>query len=365
MKFSIAKTQLESALKDLIAFTDKKDASNISAHICLEATSESLIFQANDLEMGLCLTLNIDVQEEGSAVFNAKHLLDILSKLELGDLMLESQENTMLVRFKRSKFKLALLDKAYFPKFPDYAHLPSVHFSDTTLGDHFRKLAQVITTNTANTSKYEFMGVLLVLQENLELVATDTRRLSLAQMEVEGLLEAHTRMEFILPKRAALEIVKLFKGDFEMFYEPKDPTMLFFKNASMVLFAKLISGKYPSYQNVIPTQFIHKIELNTQDFKDAINITHALGTTTKIIFYPDKIEFESLESESPNFASTFIEANTPLDQHIIHAQARYLLDALNALPSPTFELCLNEENAPFVIQKNNFLTVVMPVAQEA
>ncbi|WP_120944681.1 DNA polymerase III subunit beta [Helicobacter labacensis] len=362
MKFSIAKIQLESALKGLMPFTDKKDPSNISAHICIEATPKSLILQANDLEMGLCLTLNIDTQEGGSAVLNAKHLLDILSKLELGDLTLESQGDFVLVSFKRSKFKLPVLDKAYFPEFPPYAHLPSVRFSDTSLGDYFKKLAPVISTSTTNSPKYEFTGALLVLQEHLELVATDTRRLSRAQMQLEESPSDHG--EFILPKRAMLEITKLFSSDFEMFYDPKNPTMLFFKNASTVLFAKLISGKYPSYQSVIPTQFTHTMELNTQDFKDAINITHALGATTKIIFHPDKIEFETLESESPSFASTFIEASTPLDQHIIHAQARYLLDALNALPSPTFELCLNEQSAPFVIQKNDFLTVVMPITQE-
>ncbi|MFC3848267.1 DNA polymerase III subunit beta [Helicobacter baculiformis] len=364
MKFVIAKTQLESALKDLIAFTDKKDLSNITSHVCIEATQNALVFQANDLEMGLCLTLNISAQEEGSATLNARHLLDIVSKLESGDLLLERKEDFVHVSFKRSKFKLPLFDKTHFPEFPTYAHLPSVHFSDTSLGDHFKNLAQVITTNA---SKYEFTGMLLALQENLELVATDTRRLSLAQMEVEG-LATNTRTEFILPKRAALEIVKLFKGDFEMFYEPKvsddsrESSMLFFKNASMVLFSKLISGKYPSYQAIIPTSFTHQIELNTQDFKEAIKITQALSPTTKISFYPDKIEFESLQTENLSSGSTFIEASTPLEDFVIHAHARHLLDALNALCTPTFELCLNDQSAPFVIQKNSFTTIIMPVA---
>ncbi|WP_104758171.1 DNA polymerase III subunit beta [Helicobacter salomonis] len=365
MKFVIAKTQLESALKDLIAFTDKKDSSNIASHVCMEAQQDVLVLQANDLEMGLCLTLEVSAQEEGSATLNARHLLDIVSKLESGDLMLERQEDFVHVSFKRSKFKLPLFDKAYFPEFPAYAHLPHVHFSDTTLGDHFKKLAQVITTNA---SKCEFTGVLLALQESLELVATDTRRLSLVQMEVEK-LNTDTRTEFILPKRAMLEIIKLFRGDFDMFYEPKksedsqEASMLFFKNASMVLFSKLISGKYPSYQAIIPASFAHQINLKTQDFKEAINVTHALGAVTKIIFHPDKIEFESSRTESSGFASTSIEAKTPLEGFVIHAQARYLLDALNALATPTFELCLNAQDTPFVIRKDAFMTIIMPVVE--
>ncbi|WP_199764903.1 DNA polymerase III subunit beta [Helicobacter felis] len=355
MKFIIAKTELEAALKDLIAFTNKKDMVNITSHVCIEAKADALIFQANDLEMGLCLTLNIPAQETGSAVLNAKYLLDIISKLEKGDLLLESQDNFMHVHFKRSKFKLPLLDKEYFPSFPTYDHLPVVYFDDSTLSDYFKKLAQVITTNA---SKYEFSGVLLALQENLELVATDTKRLSVVQMEIGGTTSAD-RQELILPKRAMLEVAKLFRGDFEMRY---DKNMIFFKNASMVLFAKLISGKYPHYQNIIPSTFAHQLECNTQDFKDAINITQALGATTKIIFRPDKIEFETLQTENPSFASTFVEASTPLDGFVIHAQARHLLDALSALSTPTFDFCLSVENQPFVIQKNGFITVVMPVA---
>lgn len=356
MKILIEKTPLEDALKNLIAFTDKKDLANITSHVFMEANAGILRFEANDLEMGLSLRLETEVVEPGSATLNAKHFLDIVSKLEPGQLALESKEDFVHVSFKRSKFKLPLFDQANFPPFPTCEQLPLIHFSDTALGDHFKKLLNVIKTNA---SKYEFGGALLVFKDRLELVATDAARLSLVQINPDHMPEPTTPVqEFILPKRAMLEIVKLFESDFDMFYEPN---MLFFKNDSLLLYSKLISGKYPNYQNIIPKTFAHKLELETQSFKEAIKITNALGTTTKIIFYPDRVEFESLHTESSSFASTSIEANTPLDNFVLKAYARHLLDALNALSAPTFNLLLNESSQPFLVEKEGFKTIIMPV----
>ncbi len=359
MHLVIEKTRLEEALKNLIAFTDRKDLTNITSHICLEAKGDLLRLEANDLEMGLCLSLNASILEEGGATFNARHFLDIASKLEQGELTLQTKENYVHISFKRSKFKLPLFDKADFPPFPSFENLPFVHFSDTALGEYFKKLTHVISTNA---SKYEFGGVLLVFKDRLELVATDTRRLALVQMDPDNMPTAETTQEFILPKRAMLEISKLFESNFDMFYETHDqPSMLFFKNASMVLYSKLISGKYPNYQAIIPSEFAHQLELDTQKFKEAIQITNALSSTTKICFYPGYIEFESSQYENPSFASTSIEAQTTLEGFTLHVHARHVLDALNALHTPTFTLLLNENTQPFLVQNEGFKTLIMPV----
>lgn len=305
MQLIIDKTRLEKALQNLVAFTDRKDLANIASHVCLEAKSGVLRLEANDLEMGLCLHLQADIAKEGSATFNAKHFLDIASKLENGDLSLEADSDFVHVRFKRSKFKLPLFDRNDFPAFPSHENLPSLHFSDGTLSEHFKKLVHVIKTNA---SKYEFGGVLMVLKERLELAATDTRRLSLVQMDADNMPAEVLNTEYILPKRAMLEISKLFEGDFDMFYEPKEPSMLFFKNDALLLYSKLIGGKYPNYEAIFPKEFTHKFDLESQSFKEAIQITNALSATTKIVFYPERIEFESSQSESPSFASISIEA---------------------------------------------------------
>ncbi|CCF81910.1 hypothetical protein HBZS_123610 [Helicobacter bizzozeronii CCUG 35545] len=73
MKIVIEKTLLEDALKSLIAFTDKKDMSNITSHVLIEAQGETLHLEANDLEMGLSLQITSAIEEEGSATLNAKH----------------------------------------------------------------------------------------------------------------------------------------------------------------------------------------------------------------------------------------------------------------------------------------------------
>ncbi|BCZ17316.1 DNA polymerase III subunit beta DnaN [Helicobacter sp. NHP19-003] len=357
MQLTIDKTRLERALQHLVAFTDRKDLANIASHVCLEAKNGGLRLEANDLEMGLCLHLEADIVQEGSATFNAKHFLDIASKLENGDLSLEADADFVHVRFKRSKFKLPLFDRNDFPAFPSHDNLPFLHFSDTTLGEHFKKLVHVIKTNA---SKYEFGGVLMVLKDRLELAATDTRRLSLVQMDADNIPEQALMTEYILPKRAMLEISKLFENDFDMFYEPKDPSMLFFKNEEMLLYSKLIGGKYPNYEAIFPKQFAHTFDLEAQNFKEAIQITSALSPTTKIIFYPERIEFESLENESPSFASTSIEAKTPLEGFELQVHARHLLDAINALNTPTFELSLNQSTDPFLVEKDGFKTLIMP-----
>jgi len=353
MKIKADKQIIESILINLQPFLEKKDASQITSHIYFEANSNGCIIKATDSEIGLqIITDNLLIEHEGSFTANGKKLLDIIRILKEGDIVLEVLENTLLVKQKHSKFKLPTFDASAFPTFPDINEKPQIALDSLHLIKNLKKISPAIDTNNP---KFELNGALINITETTtDLVGTDTRRLAIAS--IPG--TAGEGLSLILPKKAILEIQKLFLDQITIYY---DETTLIVTNENYFFFTRLINGKFPDYQRIVPSNVKHQIVLPKREMLEAIKMITTISHDIKISFRNDTILFNSLSSDNVE-AKTEIELDTGLSETFeISLNSKYMLDFLSQVDHDTFEIGFNESTLPFLVKDDNFMTIIMPI----
>jgi len=353
MIITISKSIIENILIHAGPFLEKKDTSQITSHVYLNATNSTLTVKATDYEIGfLVTTQNVNITQDGSITANGKKLLDIVKILKDGDINLEVKNDTLHISQAHSNFKLPTFSHNEFPAFPSYEGKARISIESHTLIESLKKITPAIDTNNP---KFELNGALIDIQQNhINFASTDTRRLAIVNINNESANE----LSIIIPKKAIIEIQKLFFNDIELYY---DETNLIIHSEQYTFFTKLINGKFPEYSRIIPKEIANNLLLPKAIMIDSIKQITTISTDVKITFLNEIITFESLSDDNIE-AKTEISHTTGFSEPFsIAINSRYLLDFLNSINSSEFNIGLNEGNLPFILGDENFKTVVMPI----
>ncbi|RUM70484.1 MAG: DNA polymerase III subunit beta [Sulfurovum sp.] len=353
MKIKANKQIIESLLINLQPFLEKKDASQITSHILFKTNNDKCIVKATDSEIGLkIITDNITVEEEGAFTANGKKLLDIIRILKDDEITLEKLDDTLVIKQKNSKFKLPTFDANAYPSFPTIENKPQITLDSLTLIQNLKKISPAIDTNNP---KFELNGALINIKNNsTDLVGTDTRRLAIASIEGNNSEE----ISIIIPKKAILEIQKLFLDEINIHF---DETNLIISNENYFFYTRLINGKFPDYQRIIPSSTKFQIVLPKKEMIEAIKMITTISQEIKMILLSNAIIFESLSADNIE-AKTEIEVDTGLDDKFeISFNSKYLLDFISQINTNDFVMECNESSLPFIVKDNNFITIIMPI----
>ena len=353
MKIRVSKPLIESILINLQAFLEKKDASQITSHVYIEAINNTVTLKATDGEIGLIITSNnMIIEHEGTLTANGKKLLDIIRILKNDDIVLEALENNLNIKQNKSKFKLPTFNPQNYPSFPLVADKPQNTLDSISLIKSLKKISSAIDNNNP---KFELNGALLDIKTNeTKIVGTDTRRLSIASL----LTKNEQEFSLIIPKKAILEIQKLFMDQINIYY---DDTNLIIQNENYYFFSRLINGNYPDYQRIIPNESKINISLPKKEMLEAIKMITTISQEIKITFNSDSILFNSLTADSVE-AKTELQIHTGLNEDFeLNVNSRYLLDFIAQVEATEFQILLNEPTLPFVLKDKEFITVIMPI----
>ncbi len=353
MNITINKSVLENILIHAQPFLEKKDTSQITSHLLLEARDNTLVVKATDYEIGLSIqTTQVNVSEVGNITASGKKLLDIVRILKDDAITLKSQSDTLYIQQSHSNFKLPTFHSNEFPSFPSFDVTSNITIDSQLLVESLKKITPATDTNNP---KFELNGALIDIHASqINFVSTDTRRLALIEIENQNARE----LSMIIPKKAIVEIQKLFVENIQIIY---DETYLIIKSDQYNFYTKLINGKFPDYTRIIPKEIKHTLSLPKSDIIMAIKQITTISNDMKVTFETNTITFESLSDDR-------IEAKTVIDYHsgltesfTLAVNSRYILDFLSQIQSPDFTIGLNEPNLPFILQDGNFKTIVMPI----
>lgn len=353
MKISINKSVLETILLNTQPYLEKKDLSQITSHLYISSSEDIFLVKATDFEIGLEFTTkNIKIIDKGVATANGKKFLDIIKILKNGEIILETINDYLYIKQNSSKFKLPMFNPNEFPEFPHIEKKPKLEINSTLLVRSIKKISSTIDTNNP---KFELNGALIDIQKGfLNLVATDNKRLAIVKLENQ----IEDNFSLIIPKKAISEIQKLFYDDIEMFY---DQNTLIAKSSNFQFYTKLINGKFPDYQRIIPKEKNYRLLLNREKMVEAIRQISIVSNEIKITFKPKTILFESLNDDNIE-AKTEVEFVTGLENEISLAiNSRHILDFLSNIEESSFVLGFNDKGLPFSLESENFMTVIMPI----
>jgi len=354
MKIIVKKQAFENAIVSLQAFLERKDFSHVTSHIYFEANQDGLILKATDNEIGLSVMIDdFILDEEGKTTCNGKKILDIIRILKDDEIIINSEGDTLHIKQNRSNYKLPTFDANEYPSFPSYENLPKINIDSLKLISSFKKVMPAIDTNNP---KFELNGALIDIKNyGINIVGTDTKRLGLLRIENE----TNQGNSIIIPKKAIQEIQKLFVSDVNIFF---DTTNFIIKSNNHYFFTKVINGKFPDYERIVPKELKHNITLAKETMINAIKQVNIISAEIKMRFSPNSIYFESINDE--NFeAKTEFEINTNITEEFeIAVNSRYIIDFLSQIDTREFLMSFNEPNTPFQLKSENFLTIIMPIA---
>jgi len=348
MHIKIQKPIFESIINQIVPFTEKKDNTQITSHVLIVA-NENLIIKATDKEIGIKIKTEAEILKKGKITINAKKLNDIIKALQNKEIEIKKEDDKIIITQDKSIYKLATFNANEFPEFPNPDDLNKLETNNNEFIDAIKKVFPVIDNNNP---KYELNGALFDINENTNFVSTDTRRLALYKSNAKG-----KENKIIIPKRSISEIKRIFNEDMQIFY---DDIYLILKDKNIMFFTKLINGKYPAYERIIPQDFKHELTLPKNEFLSHLKQINIISNEVKIIIKQNEIIFESLSDDIME-AKTSFNIETNIEEFTFAVNSKYLTDFLNVTNDEKFELCLNEPNIPFELKNGNFITIVMPL----
>jgi DNA polymerase-3 subunit beta len=353
MNLAVNKNVLEQMLINSLSFLDKKDSSNITSHILLNAHDGKLTVKATDFELGIEMeTKNVNIALPGLATANGKKILDIVKTLKDEDIQLLVDNDFLILKQNRSKFKFPMFNADEYPQFPSFEGKSEFSIDPMKFLTSIKKILPSIDTNNP---KFELNGALIDIKgDHINFVSTDTKRLAIVTLDEES----SSKLSLIIPKKAINEIQKLFFDEMKIYY---DENTMIIKSENFYFFTKLINGKFPDYERIIPNEKKYELTLNRDLMIDHIKQISTISQEIKLTFRNDAIVFESLNDDNLE-GRTQLDFISNLSEDIVLAvNSKYILDFLTHIENNQFKLRYNDSTLPFVLECENFITVIMPI----
>jgi len=360
----IPKDALLKPLQAVSGIVERRHTLPILANVLLEQKDNRLYVTATDLEMQITAFGELAGKQDQSITVAARKLQDLLRALpEDAAINIETSANKMTVRASRSRFNLQTLPAADYPRITlaqerqQTIKLPQRDFRGLLKLAEFAMAQQDI--------RYYLNGMLLVVDKDLlQTVATDGHRLSFASLAVSG---NYTRHEVILPRKTVLEVSKLLEDSEEEVTIDLLANQVRFRFSNIELVSKVVDGKFPDYNRVIPTGHAKQIDLSRALFLQALQRAAILSNEkfrgVRLVLGNDQLKIICTNSEQEE-AEEDLEVEYKGEALDIGFNITYLLDVLHNLTTDRVLLAFGDANSSALVtmpDRNDYKYVVMPM----
>ncbi len=364
MKFSIIKEDILQELQLLQGIVEKRSTMPILGNILMTAAEKEVELTGTDLELGLKTHFQADVEEPGSLTISGKKLFEIVRALGGGQTVLfkESENLMMEITSGASQFKVLCLPKDDYPQVPEPKFEKNLILPLGTMRTMIDRVYFAITQE----QRYYLNGALMILSDKkIELISTDGHRLAYTSSILEG-LNLDTEIRGIVSKKTLGEMRKFEdeKLEFDL-----DENNLFFKVNNRTLISRIIEGKFPNYEAVIPKDNPIVISISRDEITDAIRRVSLLSTErSKGIKFSIQKNQIILFSSNPEIgeARDKVEVEYDGQEFEIGFNSQYLLDFLTSVKAKRICFEMKDENSailmrPEVEEDVKDIYVIMPM----
>jgi len=365
MKFSILREDILKPLQMISGVIERRQTMPILSNILLDLQDNEMIMTATDLEVELITRFPVEGDTTaGRTTLPARKFADICRTLPEGArLELQLDGERAKIKSGRSRFTLSTLPADDYPSIKDADKI-----SELSLTEHELKriIAKTQFSMAQQDVRYYINGLLTeVTRDSLRTVATDGHRMSMCVAAADA--NQDETMQFIVPRKGILELARLLKDT------DKNVRLKFGTNHLRVevddiqFTTKLIDGKFPDYERVIPVNISNKVTANTENLKQALVRTSILSNEKyrgiRIVLSEDSLQAVAHNPEMEE-AEEVVSVDYKGDNLEIGFNVSYIIDALNAIESEEVELCFGDANSScLMLPKNgdNYKYVIMPM----
>ena len=370
MKIRVNKKDLMALLSKTQNIVEKRNTMPVLINVLLQVEKNQMTVFATDLEVSLTDNADVSVETPGKIAVNAKNLFDIVRELGEGEIQLETKSNNRLqIKQNKSVFNIVGISPEEYPVFPTYKTNDFIKVNPDVL---LEMIERTIYSVSNDETRYHLNGV--YFEKNTDggktkfrMVATDGHRLSLVERFTADESANIINSGVIIPKKGLAEVKKIIdssEGDIEMAIEG---SQLIVKSESTILMVRLIEGKYPNYQQLIPQGLKKAATIDRDSLLSSIRRVSLLSNQKSkgvtIALTKDRMEISSNNPELGD-AKEEIEVDYSGEDLKIGFNAKYILDILNSFSEDRLSLELDGQLSPGLIRPENdknYTCVVMPM----
>ncbi len=366
MQIRFPKENLQKAINTLQKVSQNKTSSNLPGSIYITTKNNQVEMQANDFELGIKVTIEAQIIEEGTLVVGSRYFQELVRKMpgSIIELVKPEESNKLLIKSGSSEFNLVTLS------LDDFSLVEQIHDENNISIDASEMKELIDLTNYAAATDEDrpiFSGSLLEIKgQEVTMVATDTHRMAVKKITID---QANDKsMRSVIPTKMLGEVSRLLPNDNPAVVKVIwNRTQIAFVFDTVYILSRLIEGTYPEYEKVIPGQFDSSASINKKDLAGAVDRVSLLAKdiSYNVILYDwsEKEVVLSSQNSEVGMAKEVIECDFKGEEFTISFNGRYISDILRHSTSDTIRLYL-KENGPMVIRQDdqpNYTYVVTPV----
>jgi len=364
MRFSLSREALLKPLQQVVNVVERRQTLPVLANLLVQVESGVLSLTGTDLEVEMLARAAIEDGQNGESTLPARKLFEIVRALPDGArITISHAGDKATVQAGRSRFTLATLSANDFPSVEDLDLVERVRVPEAALKELIERTAFAMAQQDV---RYYLNGLLLDLQgTTLRCVATDGHRLALCEAELPTSVQ--TRKQIILPRKGVLELQRLLEGGDRDVELELGRNHLRLRREDATFTSKLIDGRFPDYEAVIPIGADKELRVNRDVLRAALQRAAILSNEkyrgVKLEISPGQLRIVAHNPEQEE-AQEEIEARTVVDGLGVGFNVTYLLDALAALREEEVILNLRDGNSSALMREASHERsrhVVMPL----
>lgn len=367
MKFSVNKNVFLPAVQSVIGAIERRQTLPILSNLLIQVKNNQATITATDLEIELKNTIDLD-NDYGDFDFTipARKIADICKNIEDGCTLnfLVNKENVTVLAH-RSKFTLSVLPGIDYPKIETLNSKNKFEIEQNKL----KKIINNVSFAMAQQDvRYYLNGMLFEIKErSISAVTTDGHRLALSQTATEVYIEGIN--QFIIPRKTVIELQKILNDNNEIIDIEVDDHHIRLKIGNAILTSKLIDGKFPDYNRVIPLNNDKSAKINKEDLRHALLRSSIISNEkfkgAKFLFSHDLLSIETQNSERENSKEELIIEYNHEDMNI-GFNISYILDIVNISHDEYINFELKSADTSGIVKMQdidniNSIYVVMPM----
>ena len=357
MKLSIERNHLVDALSSVSSIVERRNTIPILSNVLLTTDDGAVTFATSNLDIGLVEKKPADISVEGEITVSAQNLLDLVRKFRSDEsiyLELSGDSKTLLVsNGKNANYKFPTLPPSDFVKLAIDGDTNDFEIHTTAMLRLLNKVRFAISTEE---TRYYLNGVFFHVcvegdKNKFRAVATDGHRLSCVDTDVpdscKGLEEG-----VIIPRQAIAVLDKLVVGVDDSVYFSATKNMASIRVGQTCITTKLIDGKFPDYNRVIPQSNKIKLSLNNAVFKDAVDRVQVMSVERSRSIKMSITESHAVvavEKQELGSGTEELDAEFDGEPMDIGFNALYLLDVIKLIEDDNIDIMLLDPNSPILI----------------
>jgi DNA polymerase III subunit beta len=365
VKLQASAPELLAQLQTVSRVASTRSAVQALSGVQVVAENGTVELRATDMEVGLRVPLQADVQRDGTAVLPGRLTLEVARALPSDAVTVElraAQQDVEIVSGSAT-FHIRTLRAEDFPPFPDPAGdavvtVPAEAFVAT--------VGKVARSASRDETRPILTGILVSASgQELRMVATDSYRLSVKETPLDAPLDG--AFEANVPARALQELARIAQqAGSETLQVAKRANQIVFDVGGMVLTSRLIEGQFPNYRQLLPESYEHELRLETRELTEVVRRISLLAQKNA----PLRLSFSEGElkvsAQTPDVGEALESLPVPFggEPFEIGFNPEFLRDGLESVDADDLVLKLISPLRPGLIESGDgsgFLYLIMPI----